>query len=171
VFVREEQIGWPGGQSWKKHFNHKHGESQMKISKKFFVTLGLVMLLAATLVTTAFASDTKVVNFANVSKVQVLDNQPATFSLLGSYTCDQLQVNAYISGKTIYINAYDVKIKHTGRGCDNDRSYKRTVQLGNLVPGVYTVLINANENGQAAKKIKNFVAPLLPVATSGSTHP
>ena len=137
----------------------------MKISKKLFITLGLVVLLAATLFTTAFASNTKVVKFATVNKVQVLDDQPATFSLLGSYTCDQVQMNAFVSGKTIYINAYDVKNRYTGKGCDNDRSYKRTVSLGNLVPGTYTVLINANENGQAGKKIKNFVAPLLPTST------
>lgn len=137
----------------------------MKISKKLFITLGLVVLLAATLFTTAFASNTKVVKFASVNKIQVLDDQPATFSLLGSYTCDQVQVNAFVSGKTIYINAYDVKNRYTGKGCDNDRSFKRTVNLGNLVPGMYTVLINVNGNGQAGKKINNFVAPLLPVAT------
>ena len=143
----------------------------MKISRKLFITLGLVVLLAATLFTTAFASsDTKVKDFASVSSFQVLDNQPATFSLRGSYTCDLVQVNAYVSGKTIYINTNDVKNRYTGHGCDNDRSYKRVVNLGNLVPGIYTVLVNVDENGQPAKKIKNFIVPLLSSATPGSTQ-
>jgi hypothetical protein len=141
----------------------------MKISKKFFIVLGLVALLAGSLFTTAFADSTRVVKFATVNKVQVLDDQPATFSLLGSYTCDKISVNAYVAGKTIYLNVYDVKNRYTGKGCENDRSFKRTVNLGNLVPGTYTVLVNADGIGQPGKRIKNFIAPLLPVANQA--HP
>ena len=60
----------------------------MKFSKKFLVMLGLVALLTASLVTSAFASDTRLMGFARVDKVKMLDDQPASFSLLGSYTCD-----------------------------------------------------------------------------------
>ena len=134
----------------------------MKVSKKFFITLGLVVILAATLFTTAFAAETRTVKFATVDKVKVLDDQPATFSLLGGYTCDRVKVDAHVSGKTIYINAYDAKTQYTGKGCDNRRSFKRMVSVGNLVPGTYTILINVDETGKAAKKITNFIAPLLP---------
>jgi hypothetical protein len=143
----------------------------MKFSKKFFIVLGLVAMLAASLFTTAFAADTKVVRFADVTKLQVLDDQPATFSILGSYICDRVQVDSYIAGKTIYINAYDVKFKNTGRGCGTEHSFKRTVNLGNLVPGTYIVVVNVDSSGKAGKKIRNFIAPLLPVkATSGQTQ-
>lgn len=137
----------------------------MNTRKKLFVTLGLVVLLAAILFTTVLAADTRVVRFASVNKVMVVDDQPAIFTLLGSYTCDKAQLYGYVSGKNIYINAYDIKTRYTGRSCGNERSFKRTVSVGNLVPGTYTILINVNENGQAAKKIKNFVAPVLPTAT------
>ena len=136
----------------------------MNFGKKLFLVLSLAALLVAGLVTTAFAAETRVVKFASVAKVKVLDDQPATFSLLGDYTCDSVDVQASVTGKTIYINAYDVKVKHTGKGCDNDRSYKRTISVGNLVPGTYTILVNVGENGKAAKKIKGFVAPVFATA-------
>lgn len=134
----------------------------MKVSKKFFVILGLVALLAATLFTTAFAADTRVVKFATVVKVKVLDDQPATFRLLGSYTCDKVQVNSSVSGKVITIYAYDVKNKQTGKGCDTSTGFSKNISVGTLVPGTYTVLVNPDVNGKPQKKLKGFIAPLIP---------
>jgi hypothetical protein len=138
----------------------------MKFSKKFFVILGLVALLAATLFTTAFAADTRVVKFATVDKVKVLVDQPATFRLLGSYTCDKVQINSSVSGKVITIYAYDVKEKQTGRGCDTATSFSKNFSVGTLVPGTYTILVNPDVNGKPQKKLKGFIAPLMPVTAS-----
>ena len=77
----------------------------MKISKKLFVVLSLVAVLAGLFATTAFAANTRVVRYADVNTFKVLDNQPATFRLLGSYTCDSVQVNAVVSGKIISVYA------------------------------------------------------------------
>lgn len=134
----------------------------MQVSKKFFVILGLVALLAATLFTTAFAADTRVVKFATVVKVKVLEDQPATFRLLGSYTCDKVQVNTSVSGKVITIYVYDVKNKHTGQGCDKATGFSKEIRIGSLIPGTYTVLVNPESNGKAQKKLKGFIAPLIP---------
>jgi len=140
----------------------------MKFSKKFLVMLGLVALLTASLVTSAFASDTRLMGFARVDKVKMLDDQPASFSLLGSYTCDRVQVSSSVEGKTISIYARDVKVKHSGTKCDSSKSFKRSVNLGTLVPGKYTVLINPDGSGKAQKKF-SFIAPMLP--TPAPTSP
>ena len=133
----------------------------MKFGKKLFLVLGLVALLVGTFASTAFAANTRVVRSAIVSKIKLVDDQPASFLLLGSYTCDKPQINASVSGKTITIYAYDVKIKYTGVGCGPIKNFKRTITVGTLVPGNYVVLVNPDAQGNAQKKLK-FVAPMLP---------
>jgi hypothetical protein len=143
----------------------------MKFGKKFFIVLGLVGILASLFATTAFAADTRVVRYAEVIKVKMLDNQPASFMLLGDITCDKVQFNSSVSGKTISIYAYDVKIKYTGVGCGASKSFKRAINVGTLVPGTYTVLINPDGTGKAQKKF-TFIAPMLPAtATPAAAKP
>jgi len=133
----------------------------MKFGKKFFLVLGLVAILISLFATTAFAANTRVVRFATITKIKLVDDQPASFLLLGNITCDKVQLNSFVSGKTITIYAYDVKIKYTGVGCGPIKNFKRTIKVGTLVPGNYTVLINPDAQGNAQKKLK-FVAPILP---------
>jgi len=143
----------------------------MKFSKKFFLILGLVALLTAAIATTAFAADTRVVRFASVVKVKVLDDQPATFSLLGSYTCNKVQLNSSVSGKIITIYAYDVKNMYTGKGCDASKGFRKDISVGVLVPGTYTVLINPDTNGKPQKKLNGFIAPLMPASPTPAGAP
>jgi hypothetical protein len=138
----------------------------MKFSKKLFIVLGLVALLTAAFATTAFAADTRVVRYASVVKVKVLDDQPATFRLLGNYTCDRVRFSTSVSGKTITIYANDVKVRYTGRGCDASNSFRRDITVGPLVPGIYTILVNPNENGKGQKILKGFIAPMIPTPTA-----
>jgi hypothetical protein len=138
----------------------------MKFSKKLFVALCLVALLVATVASTASAAGTRVVRLATVKKVLVLDNQPATFRLIGSYTCDKLQINTAVSGKVITITVQDVKVRYTGKGCDTVKSFRKDISVGTLVPGTYTVLINPDGSGKFQKKLKGFVAPLIPATAT-----
>ena len=141
----------------------------MKFSKKFFLILGLVALLTAAFATTAFAADIRVVRNASVVKVTVLDNQPATFRLLGSYTCDKVQINSFASGKVINLYAYDIKNMYTGKGCGASKGFRKDISVGNLVPGTYTVLINPDSNGKSQKVIKGFIVPLIPTPVPSAT--
>jgi hypothetical protein len=134
----------------------------MKFSKKFFLVLGLVTLIASLFASSAFAGNTRVVRYANVNQIKVLDNQPATFRLLGNYTCDRVQFNTSVSGKVVTIYAYEVKVKYTGQGCDRSTSFRRDVTVGTLVPGIYTIVVNPNESGKGQKIIKGFIAPVIP---------
>ncbi len=133
----------------------------MQFSKKLFIVLGLVALLASLFVTTAFAAETRIVRLADVTKIRLLDDQPATFRMLGSYTCDKVQINSSVIGKTISIYAYDVKVRYTGHGCDTSKSYRKEFSIGTLVPGTYTVLVNPDSKGKPQKKF-TFIAPMLP---------
>lgn len=142
----------------------------MKFSKKFFIVFGLVAILASMFASTALAADTRAVRYANVSKIRVMDDQPATFRLLGNYTCDKVQFNTSVSGKTITIYAYDAKVSYTGHGCDTTKSFMREILVGPLVPGVYTILVNPNENGKGQKILKGFIAPMIPSATPASAQ-
>ena len=141
----------------------------MKFSKKFFLILGLVALLTAAFATTAFAADMRVVRNASVVKVTVLNNQPATFCLLGSYTCDKVQINSFVTGKVINIYAYDIKNMYTGKGCGASKGFRKDISVGNLVPGTYTVLINPDANGKSQKVIKGFIVPLIPTPVPSAT--
>ena len=136
----------------------------MKFSQKFFIVLGLVALLASLFASTAFAGGAKISRFASVSKVTVVNNQPATFRLLGAITCTKVQLASSVSGKTISIYAYDLKEIGNGQPCDSSKGYRREITVSPLVPGNYTVLINPDGNGKAQKKLK-FVAPMLPTPT------
>ena len=136
----------------------------MKFGKKFFLVLGLVAILASLFATTAFAAETRVAKYAGVTKIMAINNQPAAFRLLGSFTCDKVQLNSSVSGKVISIYAYDVKIRYTGRGCDTSKSYRKDLTVGTLVPGTYTVLVNPDGTGKAQKTF-TFIAPMLPTST------
>ena len=138
----------------------------MKFSKKFFIVLGMVSLLAVLFTSVAFAGGTKIARFASVVKVTTINNQPATFRLLGSYACSKVQLSSSVSGKVISIYAYDLKAVGNGIPCDTKISgYRKDVTVGTLVPGNYTVLINPDGQGNAQKKLK-FVAPMLPATAT-----
>lgn len=134
----------------------------MKFSKKILFVVSLGLLLAGLAASTAFAGGTRVVRLAQVSDLKVLDDQPATFRLVGSYTCDKVQVNASVSGKVVTLYVYDVRNLGTPTGCDNTSRFSKTISAGVLVPGVYTVLVNPDAYGRPQKKLRSLVAPLIP---------
>ncbi len=137
----------------------------MKFSKKFFLILGLVALLTAAFATTAFAAGGKEVyqQHATVTKVKVVTTGPgaATIRVMGTYTCDKIRTNTSVSGKTIYIEVWDVKNK--GNDCNKNQNYTRDLSFKSLVPGKYTVLVNVHpDTGQAQRKLKDLVIPVYP---------
>lgn len=137
----------------------------MKSRSKFVLIMVLVALLTAAFATTAFAG-TRVVRPAVIEKVKLISNQPVTVRLLGYYTCDKAQTSYSVNGKTISIYISDIKVKHTGNGCDQKIGFRKDVAISEpMVPGTYTILINPDGNGKAQKKIKDVVVPLLPTAT------
>jgi len=142
----------------------------MKNSNKFFLALALVALFTSIFAGSALAADSRIVRFADIYKVKLLGTQPASLQLLGTITCDYVQVNSSVSGKTINIYVYDVKIKYTGVGCGQVKSFKRTINVGTLVPGKYTVLINPDGHGKPQKKVL-FIAPMLPANTPTAAIP
>lgn len=140
----------------------------MKFSKKFLLVLSLVALLTTLFASSAFAAGAKEVyqQHASVSKVKVLSTGPgaATIRVMGTYTCDKIRAHTSISGKTIYIEVWDVKNK--GKDCNNNQSYTRDLSFKSLVPGKYTVLVNVHpDTGKAQRKIKDLVIPVYPTAT------
>jgi hypothetical protein len=140
--------------------------------KLFLLTTLVAMLATATLTASAApAQSTRVVGMAQATKLMVLDDQPATFKLIGEFKCDYAQVTSAVAGKTITIYAYDVKIKYNGKPCmeTGTRTFKQIINLGNLVPGTYTILVNPGGDGKAQKKLKGFVAPLIPTPTPSFT--
>lgn len=138
----------------------------MKFSKKLFFILGLVTLLASLFSSTALAASvTRVVRPATVFDLKVRDDQPATFRLRGTYTCDRFQVTTAVEGKTIIIKVEDVKVRYTGVPCGKTKTFLRDVVIAPLVPGVYTVLVNPDENGKAQKVLRGFIAPVYATPT------
>jgi hypothetical protein len=137
----------------------------MKFGQKFFSVLGLVAILASLFVSTALAGGTKIARFANVSKITVVNNQPATFRLLGDITCTKVQLNSSVSGKVISIYAYDLKALGNGQPCGPSKGFRREITVGPLVPGQYTVLVNPDGTGQAQRKF-TFFAPVLPATAT-----
>lgn len=138
----------------------------MKFSKKFLLVLSLVAVLATVFTTSAFAASSRVVRPANVTVLKVLDAQPATFRLLGDYTCDSVELKASVSGKVITIVANDVKTMYTGKACGGSKNFRRDVTVGTLVPGTYTIVINPASSGKPQKIIKGFIAPLIPATAT-----
>ena len=138
----------------------------MKFSKKFFIVLGLVALLASLFATTAFAGGIKTRGFAVVDKYAVLSNQPLTMQFKGHLACDKVDISGSVSGKNIYVSLQDVKFIGGGKPCDDKRTkgFTKQISFTNLVPGSYTVYVNSDGNGKPQKKFK-IVAPLLPTPT------
>ena len=80
--------------------------------KLFFITALVAILATAALpATSALAMTTRIVGFATVNKVSVVTSLPTSFRLRGTYICDKVQINSSVSGKTITIYAYNIKIK------------------------------------------------------------
>jgi hypothetical protein len=138
----------------------------MKFSKKFFIVLGLVAMLASLFVSTAFAGGIKTKGFAVVDKYAVLSNQPLTLQFKGHLACDKADISGSVSGKNLYVSLRDVKFIGGGKPCDDNRSkgFTKQISFTNLVPGNYTVYVNPDGNGKWQKKFK-VVAPLLPTPT------
>jgi hypothetical protein len=138
--------------------------------KKLFFLAALVAILATAALpgSPAFASSTRVVGFASVDKVSVVSDQPASFRLRGTYTCDKVQVSSSVNGKVIDITINNVKIVGGGNKCQTKQAFNRIVNVGILVPGKYTVYVNRASTGVAQKKF-TFIAPLI--ATVEPVHP
>jgi len=67
--------------------------------KLLFITTLVAMLATATLTASAApAQSTRVVGMAHATKLMVLNVQPATFKLIGEYTCDYAQVTSAVAG-------------------------------------------------------------------------
>jgi len=132
--------------------------------KKLFFLAALVAILATAALpgSPVFASSTRVVGFAVVDKVSVVTDQPASFRLRGTYTCDKVQVSSSVVGKTININVDNVKIVGGGNKCQTKQAFNRVVNVGVLVPGKYTVYVNRMNTGMAQKKF-TFIAPLIAI--------
>jgi len=146
----------------------------MKFRKKFLLVLTLVALLTTLIASSAFAAGAKEVyqQHASVSKAKVMSTGPgaATIRVMGNYTCDKIRAHTSVSGKTIYIEVWDVKNK--GNDCDNHDSYTRDLSFKSLVPGKYTVLVNLHpKTGQAQRKLTNLVIPVYPATPAPATAP
>jgi hypothetical protein len=138
----------------------------MKFSKKLFIVFGLVALLTGLVASTAFAANVKTKGFAVVDKYAVLNSQPMTLQFKGHLACDQATISGSVSGKNLYVSILDTKNIGGGKPCDDSRSksFTRQVTFPGLVPGVYTVYVNADGSGKWQKKFK-VVAPLYPTPT------
>ena len=137
-------------------------------SKKSVIVLvfALVAMLATAIVpgSAAFALLPRNVHYATVNKVTVVSTMPASFRLRGTYTCDKVQITSAVSGKSIWIYAYDVKNPGSTNKCLKAQGFNRVVNFGKLAPGKYTVWVNPTEPGLAAKKF-TFIVPGLPTRT------
>lgn len=118
----------------------------------------------------ALAAKHKVMGYAAITKVKVLDDQPATFRITGVGNCDRVESSAVVDGKNITIKLYNVKT--TNHDCGfrpmggpgmTSQAFVRTINLGTLVPGVYVIRVNPDPvTGKGAVTIRNFVAPAIP---------
>ena len=70
--------------------------------KLFFISALVAMIATAALPgSPVFALSTRTVGFAAVDKVSVVTDQPASFRLRGTYTCDKVQIVSAVQGKII----------------------------------------------------------------------
>jgi hypothetical protein len=98
---------------------------------------------------------------ASLRKITLVSTAPykATFHLTGTYTCDKVRFSSDVIGKTIYINVHDVK--NRGNDCDaGGGTYSNWLTFERLVPGVYTVHVNSDENGVPDRKLKDVIIPI-----------
>lgn len=138
---------------------------------KFFLALGALAILFSAFAAVAPASAAPVakevyMRYADISKARVISTAPGsvTIRVTGDYTCDKPRYNGYVSGKTIYIEVWDVKRK--GSECNNSEHFTRDLTFSRLVPGKYTVLVNVNyETGVHERKIKDVIVPVYPEKT------
>jgi len=141
-----------------------------KVSK-FFLMLGALAILFSAFAAVAPASaapDAKEIPMrqATITKVKLVSTAPGAVAVrvMGSYTCDKVRYDGYVSGKTIYIEIWDVKNK--GNDCKNEGKFDRSLSFTKLVPGTYTVMFNVNpETGKAQRALKNVVVPVYTTAT------
>jgi hypothetical protein len=131
-----------------------------KFKKLFLVTAVLAVLASVLPATSAFALTTRIVGFAKVDKITVVTDQPASFRIRGTYTCDKPQLVSSVQGKVINIDVWNVKIVGGGTKCETQKAFNRVITVGVLVPGKYTVYVNQISPGHAAKKF-TFTAPLI----------
>lgn len=143
---------------------------------KFFLMLGALAMLFSTFALAASASAAPAANskevyqqFASINKAKVMSTGPGavTIRVMGDYTCDKVRYKGYVSGKTIFIEAWDVKNK--GNECNNSGKFARNLTFSKLVPGKYTILVNVNpETGKHQRAVKNVVIPVYPTPTPGA---
>lgn len=140
---------------------------------KFFLMFGALAILfsafAAAAPVSADGAKEVYQQHAQITKARVVSTGPGavTVRVNGGYACDKVRTNAYVSGKTIYIEVWDVKNK--GNDCKNSSKFTRDLSFTKLVPGVYTVRVNVNpKTGKHQRVIRNVIIPVYPDATPGS---
>ena len=140
---------------------------------KFFLMLGALAILVSAFAAVApvSADGAKEVyqQHAQITKARVMSTGPGavTVRVMGDYACDKVRTNAYVSGKTIYIEVWDVKNK--GNECKNGERFTRDFSFTNLVPGKYTVRVNVNpKTGKHQRVIRNVIIPVYPASTPGA---
>jgi len=134
---------------------------------KFFLMLGALAILVSAFAAAAPASaaGAKEVYMwhAQVSKARVMSTGPGavTVRVMGGYTCDKARYNGYVSGKTLYIEVWDVKNK--GNECNNSERFTRDLSFTNLVPGKYNVVVNLHpKTSKPQRALKNVIIPVYP---------
>lgn len=137
----------------------------------FVLLLALVAMLATVIVpgSAAFALLPRNVRYATVTNVSTVSVMPASFRLRGTYTCDKVEIKSAVSGKSIWIYAYDAKDAGSTSKCSTAKALNRIVNLGTLAPGKYTVWINPTNPGLGKKF--TFIVPVLPTRTPIVIHP
>lgn len=140
-----------------------------KISK-FFLTLGALAILVSAFVAAAPASAAPgarpkevYMGYAQATRAVVTSTGPGavTVRVRGDYKCDKARYNSYVSGKTIFIEVWDVK--NRGAECDKSGRFSRDLSFTNLVPGTYTVRVNVHpETGRHQRVIRNVIVPVYP---------
>jgi hypothetical protein len=126
----------------------------MKFGKKFFIVLGLVVLLASLLATSAFAPP-PTLSFAKVDRYQVtLTNPPYTWlNLSGGVECNNTIVSSSeLKGQAIYLTIQEVKSADV---CFSPalKPYTATFAFKGLSGG-YTVY--QNDKGSSVGGIQSF---------------
>lgn len=139
-----------------------------KFSKIFLMLGALAILFAAfAAAVPASAAGAKEVYMwhAQISKAKVMSTGPGavTIRVMGWYACDKVRYNGYVSGKTIYIEVWDVKNKGNDCNENNSQSFTRDLSFTNLVPGKYNVIVNLHpKTGKPQRTLKGVIIPVYP---------
>lgn len=143
----------------------------MKFHKIFLSIMALVLLVSTFAVAapaSASSPSKEIFNaHAQVTRVKVGSVAPGavTIRVSGAYACDKVRYDGYVSGKTIYIEVWDVKLK--GNKCDNNVRFSRDLTFTGLVPGTYRVRVNVDpETNKHQRALKGVIVPVYEASAS-----